>query len=122
MRGADVLAVHAVEPGPDGGVPTLRHLADSPVGGAWPRHFAILGAATGAGSGAEADQGDADAPLHDLVVVANQNDDPLIERPAVAGPDAPTSNLALLRVRRSDGAAQVLDVLALPAPACVVEA
>ncbi|SDF74158.1 6-phosphogluconolactonase, cycloisomerase 2 family [Cellulosimicrobium cellulans] len=122
VRGADVLAVHAVEPGPDGGVPTLRHLADSPVGGAWPRHFAILGAATGAGSAAGADQGDADAPLHDLVVVANQNDDPLIERPAVAGPDAPTSNLALLRVRRSDGAAQVLDVLALPAPACVVEA
>ncbi|MBE9941360.1 hypothetical protein G8C60_19735, partial [Cellulosimicrobium cellulans] len=71
---------------------------------------------------AEADQGAADAPLHDLVVVANQNDDPLIERPAAAGPDAPTSNLALLRVRRSDGAAQVLDVLAFPAPACVVEA
>ncbi len=74
------------------------------------------------GVGRRGRPGDADAPLHDLVVVANQNDDPLIERPAAAGPDAPTSNLALLRVRRSDGAAQVLDVLALPAPACVVEA
>lgn len=112
VRGADVLAVHAVEPGPDGGVPSLRHLADSPVGGAWPRHFAVL-----ACSGAP------DEPLHDLVVVANQNDDPLIERPesASAG-EEPTSNLALLRVRRSDGAAHVVDVLALPAPACVVEA
>ncbi|MDF9878567.1 lactonase family protein [Cellulosimicrobium cellulans] len=112
VRGADVLAVHAVEPGPDGGVPSLRHLADSPVGGAWPRHFAVL-----AGSGAP------DEPLHDLVVVANQNDDPLIERPEAASTaEAPTSNLALLRVRRSDGAAHVVDVLALPAPACVVEA
>ncbi|MFD4993712.1 lactonase family protein [Cellulosimicrobium cellulans] len=111
VRGADVLAVHAVEPGPDGGVPALRHLADSPVGGAWPRHFAVL-------------DGDAapEAPLHDLVVVANQNDDPLIERPDAPAGEEPTSNLALLRVRRSDGAAHVVDVLALPAPACVVEA
>ncbi|WP_313664229.1 beta-propeller fold lactonase family protein [Cellulosimicrobium cellulans] len=111
VRGADVLAVHAVEPGPDGGVPSLRHLADSPVGGAWPRHFAVL---SGPGTSEE--------PLHDLVVVANQNDDPLIERPDVPAGEEPTSNLALLRVRRSDGAAHVLDVLALPAPACVVEA
>lgn len=112
VRGADVLAVHAVEPGHDGGVPSLRHLADSPVGGAWPRHFAVL-----AGPAAP------EEPLHDLVVVANQNDDPLIERPeADSTAEGPTSNLALLRVRRSDGAAHVLDVLALPAPACVVEA
>ncbi len=111
VRGADVLAVHAVEQATEGGVPTLRHLADSPVGGAWPRHFAVLD-----GSGAP------DEPLHDLVVVANQNDDPLIERPDAPAGEEPTSNLALLRVRRSDGAAQVLDVLALPAPACVVEA
>ncbi|MGN6239385.1 MAG: lactonase family protein [Cellulosimicrobium cellulans] len=111
VRGADVLAVHAVEPAPDGGVPGLRHLADSPVGGAWPRHFAVLdGPAT------------PEETLHDLVVVANQNDDPLIERPDALAGEEPTSNLALLRVRRSDGAAHVLDVLALPAPACVVEA
>lgn len=112
VRGADVLAVHAVEPGAEGGVPALRHLADSPVGGAWPRHFAVL----------SGDAGEGGEVLHDLVVVANQNDDPLIERAVAAGPEQPTSNLALLRVRRSDGAAHVLDVLALPSPACVVEA
>ncbi|MFF2269766.1 lactonase family protein [Cellulosimicrobium cellulans] len=111
VRGADVLAVHAVEPGPDGGVPSLRHLADSPVGGAWPRHFAVLD------GGAAPEE-----LLHDLVVVANQNDDPLLVRPDAPAGEEPTSNLALLRVRRSDGAAHVLDVLALPAPACVVEA
>ncbi|MBM7821183.1 6-phosphogluconolactonase (cycloisomerase 2 family) [Cellulosimicrobium cellulans] len=111
VRGADVLAVHAVEPTPDGGVPGLRHLADSPVGGAWPRHFAVLDAPA-----------TPEETLHDLVVVANQNDDPLIERPDAPAGEEPTSNLALLRVRRSDGAAHVLDVLALPAPACVVEA
>ncbi|QJW35803.1 lactonase family protein [Cellulosimicrobium protaetiae] len=111
VRGSDVLAVHAVEPAPEGGVPALRHLADSPVGGAWPRHFAVLD-----GSGLS------EAQPHDLVVVANQNDDPLLARPDAPSGEEPTSNLALLRVRRSDGAAQVLDVLALPAPACVVEA
>ncbi|WP_244286447.1 hypothetical protein [Cellulosimicrobium cellulans] len=46
----------------------------------------------------------------------------MIERPDAPAGEEPTSNLALLRVRRSDGAAHVLDVLALPAPACVVEA
>jgi 6-phosphogluconolactonase (cycloisomerase 2 family) len=111
VRGADVLAVHAVETGPDGGVPSLRHLSDSPVGGAWPRHFAVL-------DGPAAPE----ETLHDLVVVANQNDDPLLARPDAPAGEEPTSNLALLRVRRSDGAAHVLDVLALPAPACVVEA
>lgn len=104
VRGADVLAVHAVEPGPDGAPPRLRHLADSPVGGTWPRHLAVLLPVSG------------EEPTHDLVVVANQQDDPL-----TAG-EGPSSNLALLRVRRSDGLGEVLDVLALPAPACVVEA
>ncbi|MCB7136879.1 lactonase family protein [Cellulosimicrobium marinum] len=107
VRGADVLAVHAVDAGPQGAPPALRHLADTPVGGAWPRHHAVL-RPTGDGE-----------PLHDLVVVANQNDDPLIVRD---GDPVPGSNLALLRVRRSDGLGEVLDVLALPAPACVVEA
>lgn len=37
VRGADVLSVFRV--GADGPV----HLADSPVGGAWPRHFAAVG-------------------------------------------------------------------------------
>jgi len=104
VRGPDVLAVHAVEPGADGGAPVLRHLGDTPVGGTWPRHFAVLGA-------------DPAAPDHDLVVVANQDD----HEEAAAG-DGPTSNLALLRVAREDGSGTVLDVLALPAPACVVEA
>jgi 6-phosphogluconolactonase len=104
VRGADVLAVHAVEHGPDGAPPRLRHLADSPVGGTWPRHLAVLLPVSG------------EEPTHDLVVVANQQDDPL------AAGDGPSSNLALLRVRRSDGLGEVLDVLALPAPACVVEA
>lgn len=103
VRGPDVLAVHAVDPGADGGAPTLRHLGDSPVGGAWPRHFAVLAADP--------------ATDHDLVVVANQEDG----EGAAAG-DGPTSNLALLRVARADGVGTVLDVLALPAPACVVEA
>lgn len=105
VRGADVLAVHAVDPGPDEGAPPrLRHLADTPVGGTWPRHLAVLLPVSD------------EEPTHDLVVVANQQDDPL-----TAG-DGPSSNLALLRVRRSDGLGEVLDVLALPAPACVVEA
>lgn len=51
-RGPDVLAVFAVEDGR-----TLTHLSDTPVGGAWPRHFAVLPAS------------DASA---DFVVVANQ--------------------------------------------------
>ncbi|MFC8924097.1 lactonase family protein [Cellulosimicrobium sp. NPDC057127] len=102
VRGVDVLAVHAVVPAPDGGAAVLEHLADSPVGGAWPRHFAVL-----TGPGRDVD--------HDLVVVANQEDDP-----ARAG-DGPTSGLALLRVARADGTAELLDVLELPAPACVVE-
>ncbi|OLT48041.1 hypothetical protein BJF88_03380 [Cellulosimicrobium sp. CUA-896] len=120
-----MLAVHAVVPAPDGGAPTLEHLADTPVGGAWPRHFAVLtptdatdaadaaDAAAAAGGVAGGDHG---ARTHDLVVVANQHDDP-----GARDGDGPTSNLALLRVARADGAGEVLDVLALPAPACVVE-
>jgi 6-phosphogluconolactonase (cycloisomerase 2 family) len=51
-RGPDVLAVFAVEDGQ-----TLTHLSDTPVGGSWPRHFAVVPAL------------DASA---DFVVVANQ--------------------------------------------------
>jgi 6-phosphogluconolactonase (cycloisomerase 2 family) len=51
-RGPDVLAVFAVT---DGSV--LTHLSDTPVGGVWPRHFAVVSAH------------DASA---DFVVVANQ--------------------------------------------------
>ncbi|MEJ3653589.1 beta-propeller fold lactonase family protein [Actinomycetes bacterium KLBMP 9759] len=50
IRGADVLSSFTV--GSDGGAPVLTHQADTPTGGTWPRHFAVLG---------------------DLVVVANQN-------------------------------------------------
>ncbi|WP_069387913.1 lactonase family protein [Cellulosimicrobium cellulans] len=111
VRGSDVLAVHAVVPAPDGGAPTLEHLADTPVGGAWPRHFAVLrDPALDEGADGTADV------THDLVVVANQEDDP-----GAADGDGPTSNLALLRVARADGTGEVLDVFALPAPACVVE-
>lgn len=51
-RGPDVLAVFSIADGP-----ALRHLSDTPVGGAWPRHFAVV-------------------PAHDssadFVVIANQ--------------------------------------------------
>ncbi|WP_232667249.1 lactonase family protein [Pseudonocardia sp. TRM90224] len=50
VRGADVLSTFTV--GSNDGAPVLAHLADTPTGGAWPRHFAVL---------------------DDLVVVANQN-------------------------------------------------
>lgn len=46
IRGADVIATFAVNG------TTVKHLADTPTGGRWPRHFAVIG---------------------DLVVVANQN-------------------------------------------------
>jgi 6-phosphogluconolactonase len=113
VRGSDVLAVHAVVPAPDGGAPALEHLADTPVGGAWPRHFAVLRQP----DGAAVDAPGGDGPAHDVVVVANQEDDPSAD----AQGDGPTSNLALVRVARADGKGEVLDVLALPAPACVVE-
>ncbi|MDF2848751.1 MAG: lactonase family protein [Oerskovia sp.] len=97
IRGADVLSTFAVTrtvTGPDGAAPVLEHLADTPLGGAWPRHFAVLAPA---GDG---------TPEADLVVVANQN----------------SSNLAVLRIDRADGAGTLVDELAIPVPACVVEA
>ncbi|RXR26985.1 lactonase family protein [Oerskovia turbata] len=97
IRGADVLSTFAVSrtsAGPDGAAPVLEHLADSPLGGAWPRHFAVL---------APAGQG---SPEADLVVVANQN----------------SSNLTVLRIDRADGAGTLVDEVAIPVPACVVEA
>ncbi len=51
-RGPDVLAVFTVS-----GEQTLTHLSDSPVGGSWPRHFAVVPAEDDAA---------------DFVVVANQ--------------------------------------------------
>lgn len=41
VRGPDVVATFAVRRAGDGAV-TLRHLADSPLVGTWPRHFAVL--------------------------------------------------------------------------------
>ncbi|MFF3065366.1 lactonase family protein [Oerskovia sp. NPDC057915] len=97
IRGADVLSTFAVScagTAPDGVAPVLEHLADTPLGGAWPRHFAVL-APAGEGT-----------PEADLVVVANQN----------------SSNLTVLRVDRGNGAGTLVDELAIPVPACVVEA
>jgi len=97
IRGADVLSTFAVvqdATGPDGAAPVLEHLSDTPLGGAWPRHFAVLAPAGQA------------APEADLVVVANQN----------------SSNLTVLRVDRTDGAGTLVDELEIPVPACVVEA
>ncbi|GAA1403088.1 lactonase family protein [Oerskovia paurometabola] len=97
IRGAGVLSTFAVTravSGPDDAAPVLEHLADTPLGGAWPRHFAVL---------APAGEGTPDA---DLVVVANQN----------------SSNLTVLRIDRADGAGTLVDELAIPVPACVVEA
>ncbi|NJC21235.1 6-phosphogluconolactonase (cycloisomerase 2 family) [Arthrobacter pigmenti] len=51
-RGPDVLSVFAVGEGA-----SLTHLAESPIGGQWPRHFAVVAAADDAA---------------DLVIVANQ--------------------------------------------------
>ena len=45
-------------------------------------------------------------PAGDLVVVANQN----------------SSNLTVLRIDREDGSGVLVDELAVPVPACVVEA
>lgn len=54
VRGPDVLSTFAV--GADGTGAVLTHLADTPIGGVWPRHFAVVASESG-----------------DLVVVANQN-------------------------------------------------
>lgn len=51
VRGPDILATFAVSVDAH-----LTHLADTPIGGVWPRHFAVV-----------------DAPDGDLVVVANQH-------------------------------------------------
>lgn len=54
VRGPDVLSTFAVVTDTTG--TTLTHLADTPIGGVWPRHFAVVEGGAG-----------------DLVVVANQN-------------------------------------------------
>ncbi|ROS78810.1 beta-propeller fold lactonase family protein [Cellulomonas sp. PhB143] len=106
VRGPDVLVAFEVVPAPGGGqdagprdqAPTLRRLAQTPVGGAWPRHFAVVGAL-----GDELDGAD---PAADLVVVANQ----------VSG------TLASLRVARDSGRAELLSTARVPSPACVLPA
>ena len=86
VRGPDVLSTFAVSP--DGSA--ITHLADTPIGGVWPRHFAVLpGNDDGAG---------------DLVVVANQN----------------SSTLAVLQIDPVSGAGTLTAQLDLPAPACVL--
>jgi 6-phosphogluconolactonase len=93
VRGADVLSTFAVTRGPDDDAPVLEHLADTPVG-AWPRHFAVL-APVGGG-----------APAADLVVVANQN----------------ASTVSVVRIDRAGGEGALVGEVAVPSPACVVEA
>ncbi|GAA1083429.1 lactonase family protein [Nocardiopsis composta] len=73
LRGPDTVAVFAVQ---DGGA-TLRHLADVPTGGAWPRHFALVGG---------------------HLVAANQNSGTITALPLDPGtgvPGAPVSELAV---------------------------
>ncbi|SDB97835.1 6-phosphogluconolactonase, cycloisomerase 2 family [Sanguibacter gelidistatuariae] len=86
VRGPDVLSTFAVTA--DG--TSITHLADTPIGGVWPRHFAVV-------------TGDAGHD-GDLVVVANQN----------------SSNLAVLRIDPVTGVGEIADHLDLPAPACVL--
>lgn len=81
VRGPDVLstfAVTAVTTDETGA--TLTHLADTPIGGVWPRHFAVV----------EGDAGD-------LVVVANQNSSNLavLQIDPVAGAGILTARLDL---------------------------
>lgn len=118
VRGPDVLATFAILP--DAAATQITHLADTPIGGAWPRHFAVLaGMPDDAGmrddAGVPDDEGahdDAGAPAPsgnpevagDLVVVANQG----------------SSTLVVLRIDPVTGAGQVTDQADLPAPACVL--
>ena len=92
VRGPDVLSTFAVAP--DG--TAITHLADTPVGGVWPRHCAVVPGEAGVSAGM--------AGAADLVVVANQN----------------SSNLAVLRVDPVSGMGTLVDQLEIPAPACVL--
>ena len=88
IRGTDVVSAFAVFPdgagpggtgldgeGPDGGgavgtgpvAAWIEHLGDTPVGGAWPRHIAVISAPD-----------DADGGPVDRVIVANQNSADLV--------------------------------------------
>ncbi|WP_052366975.1 lactonase family protein [Paraoerskovia marina] len=89
VRGADTIVAYAVET--SGTEVSLRALAESPIGGAWPRHFAVVAGPTADDDG-------------DLVVVAQQNGD----------------ELTSLRVDRVTGRARVLGSVSLPAPGCVL--
>lgn len=89
LRGPDSVVALAVEE--TGGGIELRVLAESPIGGAWPRHFAVVAGPDGRVDG-------------DLLVVAQQNSDAL----------------TALRVDRTSGRADSVGALTLPAPACVL--
>lgn len=92
VRGPDVLSTFAITP--DGGA--ITHLADTPIGGVWPRHFAVVPGTMHLGGEV--------ASAADLVVVANQN----------------SSTLAVLRMDPVSGAGTLVDQLELAAPACVL--
>lgn len=105
VRGPDVLSTFAVTPDGSG----ATHLADTPIGGVWPRHFAVLAGETTVAD--EADAGEATAgrtsdgsSAADVVVVANQN----------------SSTLTVLRIDRASGTGTLTATLDLPAPACVL--
>lgn len=110
VRGQDVLSTFAVEPR-DGAV-VLEHLADTPTGGAWPRHHAVVPARARQGGVDVRDESPGSGPGgtrsgDDVVVVANQGSGNLV---ALAfGPDGRGRVLS------------ALDLLGAGArPACVV--
>lgn len=109
VRGPDVLSAFAVGSAEDG-APTLRHLADSPLGVVWPRHHAVLSmlddpsatdAAETSGPGATDGLG---GRTDDLVVVAGQT----------------SGDVVVLRVDRESGAGEQVASVPLPAPACLL--
>lgn len=91
LRGPDTLVT--VEVDTSGDSVALRTLAESSIGGAWPRHFAVVAGPSVTGvTGA------------DLLVVAQQN----------------SGELTSLRVDRASGQADSVGTVSVPAPACVL--
>ncbi|MGP7960130.1 lactonase family protein [Sanguibacter sp. A247] len=93
VRGPDVIATFAVERDAEGRPCVLRHLADTQLGATWPRHHALIAAASRSVDG-------------DLVLVASQGG----------------ACLEALRIA-ADGTGKIVGRLDLPVrPSCVVEA
>ncbi len=92
VRGANVIVTFALR-WPLGPVPELEYLGDTPVGGRWPRHFAVL------------TPPDGETPEADTLIVAAQG----------------SSLLTLVRIPRDGDRGVVVDAYDVPAPACVLE-